>query len=377
MIPSPRLGLSIDGGDPPDRLREIAELADAGEPANIWIACHLFQREPIACAAAILAATRRVGVVLMALSPYTVHPVYAAMAAATLDEYYPGRVQLCFGVGAPRDLEAVGIAPERPLRTLREALDVSRSLLAGERLSFAGEIYRISGRRFAMGAHPISLWLAASGPRMLELAGERADGVVISAGASPAFIRWSLDMVRRGEARGGRTIRKAALVCCSADHDAKAAKDRLRHRLAFVLRGPHHARNLELAGTQLDQPALAEAFAREDWSSVSALITDDVLSRHCAAGTPSQVRQSLEAYYAAGLDEIVATGDQVASALTIMRSDAAAVHVPFQWTRDVLLQSLWRMSFFGTPVSTLPGHALTNGVPRSGVAGDRETDCAV
>lgn len=327
MILPPRLGLSFDGGDPPDRLSEIAEIADAGEPANLWIACHLFHREPIACAAATLAATRRIGIVLMAMSPYTVHPVYATMAAATLDEYFPGRVQLCFGVGAPRDLEAVRIATERPLQTLREALDVSRALLTGETISFSGERYRVSGRRLAMGAHPVPLWLAASGPLMLELAGEKADGVVISAGTSPAFIRWSLDIVRRGEERGARTIKKAALVLCSVDHDEQAANDRLRRRLAYILRGQHHARNLELAGTKLDQPALANAFAQEDWRSVEDLMTDDVVRRHCASGTPSQVRQTLAAYSEAGLDEIVVYGsherEQTASVLAVMRPEGA------------------------------------------------------
>ena len=88
-----RFGLSVDGGDPPQALRSIVEAADAHGAANLWIASHLFQREPIACAAAVLAASRNVGVVLMAMSPYTVHPVYATMAAATLDEFFPGRVQ--------------------------------------------------------------------------------------------------------------------------------------------------------------------------------------------------------------------------------------------------------------------------------------------
>ena len=259
-----RLGLSFDGGDPPETLRAIVELADAAGATNLWIASHLFHREPIACAAATLAASRNIGVVLMAMSPYTVHPIYATMAAATLDEYFPGRVQLCFGVGAPRDLEAAGIAAEHPLQTLRETLEVARSLLllAGETINFSGQRYKISGRRLAMGARPVPLWLAASGPRMLELAGEKADGVVISAGTSPAFIRWSLDHVRRGEERAGRSIKKAALVFCSVDRDERTANDRLRRRLAYILRGQHHARNLELAGTKLDQAALARAFAQ-------------------------------------------------------------------------------------------------------------------
>jgi 5,10-methylenetetrahydromethanopterin reductase len=323
-----RLSVSFDGGDPPEKLRAVAEAADNGGAADLWIASHLFHREPIACAAMILATSRNIGIVLMAMSPYTVHPIYAAMAAATLDEYFPGRVQLCFGVGAPRDLEAAGITAEHPLQTLREALELARSLLAGETIEFSGQQYKVSGRRLAMGEHRVPLWLAASGPHMLELAGEKADGVVISAATSPAFIRWSLDHVRRGEQRSGRTIKKAALVFCSVDRDEKSANDRLRRRLAYILRGQHHARNLELAGTRLDQAALAAAFAQEDWDRVEALITDDVLRNHCVTGTPAQAQDAFSAYRSAGLDEIVIYGEQehekVADLLSIMGPRPAA-----------------------------------------------------
>lgn len=305
-----QLGLSFDGADTVAALRVIAEVADAEGAANLWIASHLFHREPIACAAAALGVTRNIGVVLLAISPYMVHPVHAVMAAATLDEMFPGRIQLCFGSGAPRDLESVGVIPDQPLQVLRETLDVSRRLLAGETVTFSGNRYRIAGRRLTGGAHRVPLWLAASGPKMLELAGESADGVIISAGTSPAFIGWSLDHVRRGEARNNRSIRKAALVFCSVDSDERTAFDPVRRGLAFVLRGAHHARNLELAGTKLDQAALARAFAAEDWDAVYALMTDDVVRRHAAGGTPSQALAALSAYRTAGLDEIVAYGIQ-------------------------------------------------------------------
>src|SRR4051794_22021017 len=108
MSPSAiRFSISADGTEPPEVLRATAAAADQANAKNIWIASHLFHREPIACAMAALAQTRNMGVVLMAMSPYTVHPVHATMAAATIDEFYPGRVQLCFGAGAPRDLESV------------------------------------------------------------------------------------------------------------------------------------------------------------------------------------------------------------------------------------------------------------------------------
>jgi 5,10-methylenetetrahydromethanopterin reductase len=326
MVRSLQIGFSVDGGDAPSTLRALVEAADAAGVANLWLASHLFNREPIASAATALATSRALGIVLMATSPYTVHPVYAAMAAATLDELFPGRVQLCFGMGAPGALAAAGVSAEHPVQTLREAIDVARLLLSGEHVKFVGQRYRISGR-LVLGAHSLPVWLAASGPRMLELAGETADGVVISAGTSPAFIAWCLDLVRRGEERSGRAVKKAALVVCSVDADAHCAHERVRRQLAYVLRGAHHARNLELAGTGLDQAALAGAFAQEDWQRVDELTTDDVVIRHCASGTPDQVRAILRAYREAGLDEIVVYGmherQQLQDVLAVMSPQPA------------------------------------------------------
>ena len=81
----------------------------------------------------------------------------------------------------------------------------------------------------------------------------------------------------------------------------------------------------ELAGTKLDQAALASAFGQEDWDRVEGLITDDVLRGHCASGTPAQALEALSAYRMAGLDEIVVYGvqerEQVADVLAIMRPE--------------------------------------------------------
>jgi 5,10-methylenetetrahydromethanopterin reductase len=301
-------GLSFDGSETPHALRDMVETADQGGASTVWLASHLFQREPIATAALALANTKNIGIALMAMSPYSVHPLYATMAAATLDEYFPGRVKLCFGVGAPRDLEAAGLVADRPLGTMREAIAVARALLSGETVDFRGERFRVSGRRLANGARTIPIFLAASGPQMLELAGAAADGVLISAATSPAFIRWTLELVRQGEQATGRRIKKTALVYVSSDNNETIARDRLRRTLGFILRGQHHARNLEMAGTSLDQKALVAAYAREDWGAVNSLVNDEVVMRHSASGTPDQVRAAFAAYEDVGIDEIVASG---------------------------------------------------------------------
>jgi 5,10-methylenetetrahydromethanopterin reductase len=321
------IGVSLDGSEVPQTVRALAQAADAGGADTLWIACHLFRRDPVAMAAAALAATSRAGIALMAMSPYSVHPVYAAMAAATLDEYFPGRVQLCFGVGAPRDLAAAGITAPHPLSTLPEAIEIARALFAGDTVAFRGERFQVAGRSLATGKRAIPIVLAASGPRMLELAGKAADGVLVSSASSPEFVAWCLEHVRRGEAASGRSVKKIGLVQSALDDGERRGHDRVRRNLGFVLRGAHHARNLALAGSRLDQAALAAAFAREDWEAVDALIDDDVVSGHAACGTADEVVQTLVRYSAVGLDEIVLAGVDDAATLrrllAVCRPDAA------------------------------------------------------
>ena len=72
----------MDGRAPLSTIAAQAQAAEAGGATTLWIACHLFLRDPVTTAALALAATKKIKVALMALSPYSTHPVYIAMAAA-------------------------------------------------------------------------------------------------------------------------------------------------------------------------------------------------------------------------------------------------------------------------------------------------------
>jgi len=302
----PRFSVSFDGRNPVPQLLRQARAAEAAGAATLWVSDHLFLREPFASAAAVLGATTRARAALLAVSPHVVHPVQIAMAAATLDELAPGRVVLCLGSGVPGDLSDAGVDPKRRLRALREALELTRMLLAGETLNYDGEIFRVHGRRLHTGPRVVPIFLAASGPRTLELAGAAADGVLLSTASSVEFVRWALDHVERGAK--GRALTRAGLVYASpADREADAL-GRFRRQLAITLRSGHHARNVQLAGGALDHEALRSAVLSEDWARAEAFISDDVVRRHTASGTPAEVRERLAAYAAAGLDEIVLAG---------------------------------------------------------------------
>lgn len=311
------LSISSDGrDDPPEVYGAKLAAGEAGGAARVWVANHLFQRDPITRAAHALSVTHRLGAALMAMNPFTVHPVQVAMAAATLDEFYPGRVTLCLGSGSPGDLDTLNIPTASPLKPMREALEIVQALLSGDKVRYEGETFKVHERSLATGQRRVPVFLAASRPRMLELAGSHADGVLISGGSSVEFVRWCMEHVQRGAA--GRQVRAGGLAYAATRTDT-AAVERLRRLLALLLRHPHHQHNMDLAGTTIDQDRLRSAVSHADWAAADAMVTDEVVRRHAIVGDPQSVNARLAEYRAAGLDEVVLAatkdGAQIATLL--------------------------------------------------------------
>ena len=317
------LGISMDGRTPIADVPALARAAEDGGATTLWIACHLFLRDPVTTAALALGATRRIKVALMAMSPYSVHPVFIAMATASLAEMYPGRVILCLGAGAPADLKAAGIEAARPLVTISETVRICRSLFAGEMADFQGQVFKVAGRRLINGGSAVPIVVAASRPNMLKLAGRETDGVLISAATSPPFVKACIAQAASGAA--GKPFRRLGIVYTRLGGSEKEGIDPVRRPIGFVLRGAHHAENIRLSGAQLDQAALGVAYAAEDWSEVDRLVSDDVVRRHAACGTPAQVRARLEEYRAIGLDEVILGGMDDAPSITAALAAAQGV----------------------------------------------------
>jgi len=260
-----------------------------------------------------LSATQRITGALMSISPYVMHPVQVAMAAASLNEHFPGRICLCLGAGAPGDLDAAGVPRPKPVATLAESLEIAKSLLSGDVINHQGQQFRVTGRSLEVGPQVVPIVLAATGPRMLQLAGRHADGVLLSAATSVEFVRWSLGQVSASAET--RNVRRIGLVFASVDNDEGKAYKNLKRLLAFVLRGAHHEPNITMGGANLDRQALYDAVADNNWSRAVAMISDEVVARHSVSGTPDQVQARLEEYRAAGLDEVVVAGIDERSSL--------------------------------------------------------------
>ena len=131
------------------------------------------------------------------ITPVTRHPAVAACAAATLAELAPGRTMLGIGSGDSAAFN-LGLKPAS-LAQLREYAVTIRELLTS-----GTAIYQGKQAKFTWSRTPVPIFLAASGPKTLRLAGQIADGVVIRTGVTPDIIRDSIAQIHAGAREAGR-----------------------------------------------------------------------------------------------------------------------------------------------------------------------------
>jgi 5,10-methylenetetrahydromethanopterin reductase len=151
-------------------------------------------------------ATQRLHLFPATSSPLVRHPLVLASLAHSLDEIAPGRTYLTV---APGFISTRSIGKARaPVAVMREAIRDIRKLLAGESVEFGPTPTRLRNRT----AMPTPVYLLAAGPRMIELAGEVADGAFLMVGLHSASIRAALRHLEQGAARANRSLRDFPVV---------------------------------------------------------------------------------------------------------------------------------------------------------------------
>ncbi|WP_131768731.1 LLM class flavin-dependent oxidoreductase [Candidatus Protofrankia californiensis] len=262
-------------------------------------------REPVVPLAAALAGTRRIGVGTAVSQMFPVNPVVAAQQAAQLDELGRGRLSLGFGLGASFVVERwFGVPFERPLRRAREFIDVVRGVLASPAtgpFSYDGEIFRVRKYSLSFASEPVQVpvHLAAVGPRMLELAGEVADGVIVGALHSPASMERTLKRLSSGAARSGRTFADLEvwfyLTCCVSADPARA-RALARRSLVYLTQYPHYRQIYEAEGFGQVVSEIAELVHDRKTDAAEARVTDEMVERFAIAGTVTECRDQLRRF---------------------------------------------------------------------------------
>jgi 5,10-methylenetetrahydromethanopterin reductase len=220
---------SIDVGMlPQGPIETAADFAAEAENlgfGGIWMAdSQSVFRDAFLALGAAAARTRRIALATGVTNPKTRHPAVLACLASTLAEASNGRMLVGIGVGE----SAVRNIGERPasVRELDQFVLALRGLLDGEEVGYRGKRLRLSWN-----APRVPIYVAASGPRMLRLAGRIADGVLFQVGALPEAVRYAIDQIATGAAEAGRDVSELELcmrLALVVDDDLPRARDEVR-----------------------------------------------------------------------------------------------------------------------------------------------------
>lgn len=305
-------GISFDIGlIPRGPAAEEVELAAAAEErgfSGVWVAdSQCVFRDAFAILALCAARTRRIRLATGVTNPVTRHPAVLASSLATLNELSEGRAVLGIGVGESA-VRTLGLRPAR-LDELEEVVGVLRSLWERKPVKHRGTEIRMS---WPEGGVPI--YVAASGPRALELAGRVADGVLFQAGSHPQLVDFALRHIRKGMEQAGRkpgAVKILARLACLVSSDAQWAKEEIRSYAAAAARtvfGAVPEPDIPVA-LRTDLARLKERYDYSEHVSREALhrelVTERILEGIAVVGTPAEVVPRLKEIAAKGIDGFV------------------------------------------------------------------------
>ena len=267
----------------------------------------LLYQPPLIPLAMVAQATSHIRLGPASLNPYTLHPTEIAGQIATLDLLSHGRAYLGLARGAW--LDELGLAQTRPISRMREAIDVIEHLLAGKRTAYTGHHFQLAPHhalRYSVERPRVPLLLGSWGPRMLRLAGARADEVKVGGSTNPALAPLIRNWIAEGAAVAGRDPASIG-ICFGAvtivDEDRALARRQIRRQLA-----PYLAVVGGLDPTVRLDPELLQRLAAQlaagDPDAAGALIPDDLLGRFAFAGNPRDIREHCDALFAAGVTRV-------------------------------------------------------------------------
>src|SRR5207237_4259434 len=231
-----RVALYLQDKHPIREGMEYVRFAEANGFEAVWQAESRLVREATVPMAAFAAVTDRIKIGSGVVNNWTRNVGLMASTFSTLDELAPGRIML--GIGAWWDPLAskVGIRRTRPLLAMREYVEVVGRLLAMERVTFHGEFVDVEDIELDIvhgdrSPKDVPIYIGATGMKMMELAGEIANGAVFNYMVSPAYNRGAMEALGEGATRAGRQgedVDRPQPVVCSLDEDRDGAPDRAR-----------------------------------------------------------------------------------------------------------------------------------------------------
>lgn len=284
---------------------ELARRADQdwGYDA-IWLA-ETNGADSFSLAGAIAEATSRITIGTAIVPVYNRSPAVLAMSAATLGDLSEGRFILGLGSSSHAIIENWnGIRFEKPLGHVRESVEIIRQALRGAKTNFQGSLLRSEGLRLGLVPKPpVPIYLAALREKMLELAGELGEGLIVNLFPVTALPK-ILDVYQRGASKAGRDASKDEVVCrfqVAVTDDVPAARQLVRMAFTGYVAQPVYNAYFRWCGFEAEAIAVADAFGRGDRAASAAAMTDAMIDRIAILGNADECREKLAEFTAGGV----------------------------------------------------------------------------
>ncbi|MFR9803676.1 LLM class flavin-dependent oxidoreductase [Pseudonocardia sp. RS010] len=240
-------------------------------------------------------------------NPVTRHPAMAAVGISTIDEISGGRA--VYGIGAgDRPLEALGLKPAR-LALLEDAITAARRLWTGQHVDMTARGFTLDDAHLRFPARQdIPVYISASGPKTLELAGRVADGVILLAGLHPDGLTYALEHIDRGVDMAGRDSRPKITVFAygAIDEDEDVALAAGRTIAAwFPMTTPVYCGLAGLSPELVEQVRAQYAGGEfQEAERAAALLPDDFVRRMSLSGNRAAAREHIRTLDKLGIDSM-------------------------------------------------------------------------
>ena len=327
-----RIGVMQLTMEPLDEMLASARVMDEAGLDTIWLAeaypwwrKHQMEARSSTVVSALMAReTKRLTIGWGIISPYTRHPVQAAMDARVVQEAAgPGRFIVGFGTSKIFLNNAkLGGPPKvtKPLAHMRDSVEIVRGILGGDRFEYEGKAYSADIPALSPEAHTprwdVPVYVAGTAPMMQQLGGEIADGLLTPSITTPAFVRYTRGNVEAGAAKAGRDPVEVDIGCtivASIGEDRDQGRDGAREIAGMYL--ANKVQNIQGAADTLLELAeidpeeirpVAEAMETGGRLAAKEKVTDSLLDR-CKpiAGTPADCIAAIEEYRDAGCTHIM------------------------------------------------------------------------
>lgn len=296
-------GVGLFPTEPLPKMVQLAKVTEELGYSHIWVGdSHLIWREAYVNMAAMALSTTRVKLGTGVTNPLTRHPSVVASAYATLEEYAPGRTIVGIGLG-DSSVETMGMKPAK-LSYFEKTMAQMRQLLDGQEVQLeTGKIHLL---------HPckakVPIYIAASGPKMLELSGRIADGIIVLVGVADEYIAHARERISAGAKAAGRKVEDINLVLwvpCAVS-DTAPAKDAVKAHVARVVAHP-----LPYVLDPTEQKVLEEIRKTYDYyhhmdqqANHAEVIPDWLVEKFAIAGSVAECRAQIERIKKTGIQQI-------------------------------------------------------------------------